>query len=367
MVAHDTAAVSQESLLRQQLIGQLCAALITQTPPPGGDRERAPWHRDLVAEASLIADLVLNDAGDEVPRLMLPATVSSCLKASVRGRPDPVWILGADAAGGALGDSWDSETPHLLVAGSARSGKSTVINSALCQALHNNHPDDLAVWLVGGGNRFHAYRDVAHVERYLDISDRQTTAQDVANLLSDAISEVGSRLALMSSHPNQPKNLTESAALATNLDDASLPSKRLLIVIEGGSLYLDPIAYREGATGRYLSILRNINRIARESRCAGVHLLLSMEHTTKENVPATVKVSSRRIGLRTASAMASRAVVDQPGLEGVAAPGTGLYDRGEGAGPTPFRGLWLGVPERTAIIARLPRRPDSPEMASVAA
>ena len=88
---------------------------------------------------------------------MIEATVTNQLHPPVAGRPDMVWTLGADATGALVTDSYDTETPHLLIAGGSNSGKSTVMHSMLCQLMHNNTPDDLKVWILEPKNELHPY------------------------------------------------------------------------------------------------------------------------------------------------------------------------------------------------------------------
>ena len=359
-----------EPALRHKLIGRLCAALITHSPPPDADKERVAWRRELVAEASQIADMVLGDGGSAIPQpLMLPASVTDCLRPAVKGQPDLSWTLGADAHGRPLRDAWDAESPHLLIAGNAGSGKSTVMDVALCQMLHANHPDDLKVWLVDSSWRLSDYKDAPHVERCLNPVSPLSSLSGVAALLRDAVTEMDARREAMDSHPGRPQTFADAATLAaTSSVDASLPTARLMIVLDECSNYFHrPPRDDERGIKIWRGIVGDVERIARNSRAAGIHMMISTQYPTVENVPTVLKAQCRRIGLRTSSAAASRIILDQPGLEHVEDPGSGLYDQRERSGPMPFRGFYLSPTGRDAIIARLPRRPDGPEMVSAAA
>ena len=361
---------SHESTLRHNLVGRLCAALIAHSPPPATDKERVAWRQELVAEASQITDMVLVDDSSAIPQsLMLAASVADCLRPAVKGRPDLSWTLGEDAHGRPLRDSWDTESPHLLIAGNAGSGKSTVMDVALCQMLHGNHPDDLAVWLVGSNKRLSAYKDAPHVERSLNTASPPSNLGVVADFLTDAVAEMDARREAMASHPSKPPTFADAAALATtSSDDTSLPSTRLVIAIDECSNYFHrPFRDDERGIKTWNGIVGNVERIARNSRATGIHMMISTQYPTGANVPAALGVQCRRIGLRTSSVLASRIILGQPGLEHVEDPGSGLYDQREGSGPVPFRGLYLSPTGRDAIIARLPRRPDGLEMASAAA
>ena len=83
--------------------------------------------------------------------------------------------------------------------------------------------------------------------------------------------------------------------------------------------------------------MHDIQKLARESRAAGIHLLLATQYPTKENIPMTLKQQCRRIGLPTSSAVASMVIIDQGGLEKLKGPGRGMM--ADGSKLIGFRGL----------------------------
>ena len=64
-------------------------------------------------------------------------SINDHLHPARKGALDPAWVIGTDDDGELIQDSWDAETPHMVVKGGTASGKSTVINSMLCQLMHN--------------------------------------------------------------------------------------------------------------------------------------------------------------------------------------------------------------------------------------
>ena len=345
----------------RDLTGALCAALIAKTtiPPRPGSSERRRWHQQLVNEASSIADMVFGAADSTQPApLMIEATISDRLRGAVAGRLDLTWTLGADSRGGLLTDSWDNETPHLLIAGGSGSGKSTLMHSMLCQLLHNNTPDDLKIWILEPKNEMHAYRDIAHIERFVD-GQHPVPYRACADLLNDAVAEMTTRYETMTANPHKPHNITEAAEhVAGDVDQcADLRFARLVIVIEECANYFTKPLTPDPDRQAHSEILAAITTLAQQSRAAGIHLVLSTQYPTKENLPTTLKQQCRRIGLSTSSLHASRLIIDQPGLETLIEPGTGMYK--DDIDVVSFRGLRLPHPERDQIIASLPQHPGT--------
>ena len=368
MTTETVAPATGDAVAHRDLTGRLCAALLSTSAnqPAAGSRERRRWHRTLVDEASKIADLVFGVADDSAPvPLMVEATVTNQLHPPVAGRPDLAWTLGADATGALVTDKYDTETPHLLIAGSSNSGKSTVMHSMLCQLMHNNTPDDLKIWILEPKNELHPYRDVAHVTRFIDAMNGNDPHRSAADLLNDAVAEMQRRYAKMTAHPAKPANITDAADLAAADPDncADLRFARLVIAIEECANYFaQPYSTTDRET--HDEILEAVAVLACQARSVGIHLATATQYPTKDNLPATLKMQCRRIGLRTTSRMVSMAIIDTPGLETITEPGTGMYlDQTD---MVSFKGLPLDRNEQATIIAALPKKPPSADMLAAA-
>ena len=267
--------------------------------------------------------------------------VDEMLSEPVRGQPNTDWAVGMTAAGRLLKYRWDGEEPHLLVAGSSGSGKSGVINSFISQLLHNNHPDDCVFWLVEPKNELHAYKNLVHVTRFLDsqvTSDSPNVA--FAGMVSEAITEMARRYTAFAEHPARPQKLAEARELAQAHPDTAghLNFPYVFIVVEECANYFTkPVQPSPEDKKAYASIMHDIQKLARESRAAGIHLLLATQYPTKENIPMTLKQQCRRIGLPTSSAVASMVIIDQGGLEKLKGPGRGMM--ADGSKLIGFRGL----------------------------
>ena len=275
-----------------------------------------------------------------------------------QGQPRVDWTVGMRPDGTLLQDCWDSEEPHLLIAGSSGSGKSTLIHSLVCQLLRNNHPDDVRLWLVEPKNELHPYKHVAHVTRFLDYQvTSESPSVAFAALMREAVNEMASRYTAFAEHPARPQKLAAARELARSDPDTAshLGFPYVFIVVEECAAYFArPAEPSPEDKKAYADFMHDIQTLARESRAAGIHLLLATQHPTKENMSMTLKQQCRRIGLPTSSTVASMVIIDQPGLETLKGPGRGMITTPTGLAP--FRGLLLNPVEGwDEIVEALPR------------
>jgi hypothetical protein len=93
------------------------------------------------------------------------------------GRPTVRWAPGAGVDGRLLWDDFDSEAPHLLIAGASNMGKSSLISSLVLQLAFRNDANDLHLWLVDPKTELQPFEGLAHVRCMLD---QHTSDRDVA-------------------------------------------------------------------------------------------------------------------------------------------------------------------------------------------
>ena len=303
--------------------------------------------------------------------------VQQILQDPQRGQPRIDLTVGIRPDGTLLRDCWDSEEPHLLIAGSSGSGKSTLMHSLICQMLRNNHPDDVHLWLAEPKNEMHPYKHVAHVTRFLDYQvTSESPSVAFAAMMSEALNEMTSRYTTFAEHPARPQKLAEARELARSDPGTAghLDFPYVFIVVEECAAYFtrpmepwpedkkayadfmeDKKAYADFMEDKkaYADFMHDIQKLSRESRAAGIHLLLATQYPTKENIPITLKQQCRRIGLPTTTQVASMVIIDQPGLETLKGPGRGMITTPTGL--VPFRGLLLSPAESwDEIVEALP-------------
>ena len=280
---------------------------------------------------------------------MTDHTLTICLHRPSRGVPRPVWVVGINPAGDPVRDSWDAATPHLAVTGRSGTGKSTMIDSMLCQLMHNNHPEDLTVWIAEPKNHLHVYRDVAHVGRFMDAMTGSDRHQAFAELLTDATKLMSERYKAMSEHPSKPKHFTETAAASSGETDR-LPFGRLLIVVEECANYLSANGLRDSSAAAHADIVESIKRIARTGRAVGVHLAVVTQYPDDGLVPSSLLLQCRHIQTAPGARRSPHGPLYHP------EPGAGLYGSQHGAQQSPYGRLELDQSQRDAVIALLPSR-----------
>ena len=295
--------------------------------------------------------------------------VDEILREPVRGEPFTDWAVGMTSSGRLKWYQWDAEEPHLLIAGASGSGKSGVINNMLCQLFHNNHPDDVRVWLVEPKNELHAYKNLPHVTRFLDTAVTDDSPHEAfAALMREAITEMRRRYSAMSAHSAEPQKLAECRLLARS-DPAGSGHLNFpyvfIIVEECANYFTKPLAQDREAHAEVQSL---VQKLAREARAAGMYLIPATQYPTKENIPMTLKHQCRRLGLPVSSWQASQVIIDRPGLEKLSGPGRGVLL--EGSRSVGFRGLFMERSEdstsqrddRATIISGLPQSEDWPKL-----
>ena len=292
------------------------------------------------------------------------------LREPIRGKPNTDWFVGILANGKLSRYCWDDEQPHLLIAGATGAGKSGIINSMLCQVMHNNHPDDVRIWLAEPKNELHAYLDVAHVCRFVDFMvTEENPHKTFAALLDEGIAEMRHRYKTFSRHPKKPAKIQEARDIAQADPENSgyLNFPYLFIVIEECATYFFKPDDKEERVF-HAQIMSRIQRLAREARAAGIYLLVATQYPVKENIPPTLKNQCRSIGLFTQTITASQLIIGEPGLEKIKERGRGKVTDGKRyAG---FRGLLMArsedkanlFDERADLVAGLPQSDIWPKL-----
>ncbi|HVT77882.1 MAG TPA: FtsK/SpoIIIE domain-containing protein [Acidimicrobiales bacterium] len=271
------------------------------------------------------------------------------------GNPIVDWVVGVGPDGELVVDSFDSDNPHLFVAGGSGMGKSVVVSSMILSLCASNTPDDLQLVLIEPKTDLHAFADLAHVRRFVS---NQTPATSLYAAAADALEEVNEemkrRYELFTdpARQNRPNKLSEArhiAQLEGPLPDGSKHPFDLPVII----VVHEEVAETLGTQGvpkadkpdqeRVNSLL---NTIAGLGRAAGIHLVVATQYPTKDYIGGAMRLKNqcRRIGLGVQDQVASKVIIDRPGLENISTPGRGMAAykntyRG-------FRGLLLRKPSK---------------------
>lgn len=286
------------------------------------------------------------------------------------------WSPGVKANGTLAVHDFNKDMPHLVLAGSSGSGKSVLIYSMICQLIANNGPEDLQIWIIDPKIGYQNFEGLDSVTRYVDQwTPSNDFFENCRDLMAEAVEEMNRRngifrFAQRDGYAPADSESIDKLSVARRigleqgpLSDGSpnpLVQPYIFIIIDEAAMLF------AGATDPETKelqkeILYYAVKIFRESRSAGIHVLLSTQYPTKESIPSIIKQQSGRLGLKTQDNIASRVIIDQDGLEQLTLKGEGMLL--EGADAHTFRGFLMeddgfGETSMSDIINNTPRAFD---------
>lgn len=264
------------------------------------------------------------------------------------------WSPGVKANGTLAVHDFNKDMPHLVLAGSSGSGKSVLIYSMLCQLIANNGPEDLQIWIIDPKIGYQAFEGKDSVTRYVDSwTPTEDFFSNCRDLFREAVEEMKRRngifrFAQRDGYASADSESIDKLAVARRLgfEQGPMPDGSpnplvnpyvFIIVDEAAMLFAgatDPETKELQKEILYYAV-----KLARESRSAGIHMLISTQYPTKESIPTIIKQQSGRLGLQTQDQIASKVIIDEPGLENLTLKGEGMLI--EGSDKRTFRGFLL--------------------------
>ncbi|WPH57846.1 DNA translocase [Mycobacterium phage WXIN] len=205
--------------------------------------------------------------------------------------------IGVDIEGRSVTARID-KMPHLLVAGTTGSGKSSFINSMLVSLLGAD-PDKVKLVLI----------DPKCVEL--------TPYDGVAHLLRPVVTETVEAVGALQSLVDEMESRYEAmrAAKVRSIDGLGLPYI-VVVIDELADLMMQAKEAVEGSTVRLLQ----------KARAAGIHLVLATQRPSVDVVTGLLKANlPTRLAFATASLTDSRVVLDEGGAEQLLGMGDGLF------------------------------------------
>jgi DNA segregation ATPase FtsK/SpoIIIE-like protein len=243
--------------------------------------------------------------------LLLEALERGVMKASKSPMAFPVGVgIEGEAI---LTDFCDSNTCHILVAGTSGSGKSEWLKTLVASLVRWNPPEHLRLALVDPKVlTFSSIADSAYLWRPVAID-----LGSALGILRDAISEMDRRYrmlakeGLVSLHDRFQEGRTDVPFL-------------ILVFDEFADLDLDRTQRKEG-------IRRDGRSIGQKGRAAGIHLVLATQRPDRTVVTGLIKSNlPMKVCLRVANATNSQIVLGEPGAESLLGKGDLLCDLGRG-------------------------------------
>ncbi|MDT0200499.1 type VII secretion protein EccCa [Nocardioides sp. AE5] len=205
--------------------------------------------------------------------------------------------------------------PHGLVIGATGSGKSEFLRTLVLGLAMTHPPDQLNMVLVDfkGGATFAGMSSMPHVSAVITNLAEELTLVD---RMQDALSgEMVRRQELLRSSGNHASVRDYERARATDPEAANLPPIPSLFIV------VDEFSELLSAKPEFIDLFVAIGRLGRS---LGLHLLLASQRLEEGRLRGLEAHLSYRIGLRTFSAVESRAVLGVPdAYELPAVPGLG--------------------------------------------
>ena len=212
-----------------------------------------------------------------------------------------------------LSDFCDSNTCHILVAGTSGSGKSEWLKTLVASLVHRNPPEHLRLGLVDPKVlTFSSIADSVYLWRPV-----ATDLGSALAILRDALSEMDRRYHMLAGEG--------LVSLHDRFQDGRTDVPFLILVFDE---FADLILTGRNEKKEFED---NVARLAGKGRAAGIHLVLATQRPDRTVVTGLIKSNlPMKVCLRVANATNSQIVLGEPGAESLLGKGDLLCDLGRG-------------------------------------